>query len=819
MTDFQLRVRSSIFRAAVLIIFVILATQLWNLQVIQGKRYSELADANRFRLIQVPASRGVMYDRNGELLVRNRPVYNVIIIPAYLPDNATAEAKIFARLSELLDLPITTQVEPTLGYNNGYFQAITHHQYNRQLRQQIVNPRSRQYARSPLGIRDAANQNRVFAPFVPVTIATDVDPDIVAQIEEERIDLPGVIIEVEPSRDYLLGPLTSHMLGYTGPIPAEQYADFYETKGYDLTDKVGLAGLEAEYESWLRGIKGLESIEVDVTGRKVRTVSKSIEARPGHNLRLTIDAGLQETTTEALQEALDETGSEQGVAIAINPQNGEILAMVSLPSFDNNMFSQGITPRELALLSENPRNPLVNHAIAGLYPPGSTFKIIPAAGALQERTVTPETTFFDEGILYLPNRFEPDNLDLAQPFYCWLRTGHGEVNILSALAYSCDVYFYQIGGGYEPTEYEGLGLERMAKYAEMFGLGAPTGLDLPGELGGLVPNKKWKRLNYAETWLTGDTYNMSIGQGFVLATPLQMVNAYAAIGNGGTLYQPYLVKEILDADDNVVKTIEPEVIRQLDVDPQFIQLIQQGLRAVVEWDQGTAHENFDVPGIAAAGKTGTAEYCDEYPQCLDRDGRVKTSHAWFTSYAPAYNPEIATVVFIYGGGEGSATAIPVTNKILRYYFGIPDEEEESADAPQTEEPASAPPASITFTARLMAADAWDQAGAGISGFVVDENGEGISGITIDLIADREISVGDSLTIGNNVIAQVVSGSNGQFDYNGIDPTVAQSWQLRLPDYPATPLLSLEIAEGLRYLVEFRALTLPPGSASPDEANQ
>ncbi|MFC1975193.1 penicillin-binding protein 2 [Chloroflexota bacterium] len=791
MTEFQIRLRNNLFRVVVLMVFVILATQLWNLQVVQGEKYSELADANRFRLIQVPASRGVMYDRTGELLVRNRPVYNVIIIPAYLPDDATAEAKIFARLSELLDLPITTQVESTADYNNGYFQAITHHQYNRQLRRQIVNPRSRQFVKAPLGIRDAANGNRIFAPFLPVIVASDVDSVTVSKIEEERLDLPGVQIEVEPAREYLFGSVTGHLLGYIGPIPAEQF-DQYKVLGYEVTDEVGLAALETEYEEWLRGIKGWESIEVDVTGRKVRTVSQNIKARPGHNLRLTIDIGLQEATAKALQEEMDEVGSKQGVAIAMNPKTGEILAMVSLPTYDNNIFARGITPRELSLLSEDSWNPLVNHAIAGLYPPGSIFKIIPAAGALQERTVFPDTTFLDEGVLYLPNKFEPDNLDLAQPFYCWLRTGHGEVSMISGLAYSCDVYFYQVGGGYEPTEYEGLGLERMVRYAEMFGLGEATGIDIPGEVSGLVPNKKWKRLNYAETWLTGDTYNMSIGQGFVLATPLQMLNATAAIANGGTLYRPHLVKEILDADDNVVKVNEPEVIQQLEVEPQFIQLIQQGLRAVVDWDQGTAYEDFDVPGVIVSGKTGTAEFCDEYPQCLDRDGRVKTSHAWFTSYAPSYNPEIVTVVFVYGGGEGSKVAVPVTNKILRYYFDIQDEDEETEDTlPETEEPVTILPSDVTFTSRLLGTDIQDQDGASISGFILDENGQGISDVTIDVMANGE------------VMAQIISGLTGQFDYNALDPVKATNWQLRLPDYPTTPLLQLEIADGLRYLVEFR----------------
>lgn len=798
MTEFQIKVRSYLFMMGVLLAFLVIVGQLWNLQIVQGERYRALADANRFRLAQIPASRGVMYDRNGELLVRNRPLYNVIVIPAYLPENATAEAKIFARLSELLDLPITTQLESVDGKNNGYFQAISHHQFTRQLQNQIINPRSRQYKNEPLGIRDAINQNRTFAPFLPVTIAKDVDPQIVAQIEEERITLPGVLIEISPSREYTYGELTGQMLGYTGPIPAEQFADF-ESRGYDLTDSIGLAGLEAEYEDWLRGIKGLESIEVDVTGQKVRTVSKNLEARPGHNLRLTLDLELQKATEEALQQEMDLVNSKQGVAISMNPQTGEILAMVSLPTFDNNLFARGISPRELQLLSEDRWTPLVNHATAGLYPPGSIFKVIPAAGALQERTVSVNTTFFDSGVLYLPNRFEPDNLDLAQPFYCWLRTGHGEVSLVSGLAWSCNVYFHQIGGGYEPTNYEGLGLTRMAKWAERFGLGSPTGVDLPGELSGLVPNAKWKRINYAESWLTGDTYNMAIGQGFILVTPLQMVNVYAAIANGGTLYRPHLVKEILDADGNVVKEIEPEVIGKLDLDPEFLGYVRAGLRAVIDWDTGTAHDTFDVPGIDASGKTGTAEFCDNYPACLDRDGRVKTSHAWFASYAPTNNPEIVTIAFVYGGGEGSQVAVPVTNKILRHYFKIQDELPQ--EEPETTTPQIELGPETLFSGRLLGTDVWSQDGASISGFVLDSAGQGVSNVTVNIMADDQ------------VVTQLVSGEKGQFDYIAPPAEQDRRWQLKLADYPTAPIVQLEIANGLRYLVEFDAQPPPQVSAS------
>lgn len=781
---------------------MVLFGQLWNLQVVQGETYRELADANRFRVTQVPASRGIIYDRNGTLLVRNRPVYNVVIIPAFLPEDDTARARVFARLSELLNLPITTQVETIGGRNNGYFNAINHHQYNRVIQRQIVNPRSRRFVNEPLGIRDAVDQASVFAPFLPIEIATDVDPITVSKIEEERLELPGVLVEISPSRDYLHGELTSHILGYTGPIPAEQFEQ-YEAQGYALTDRIGLAGLEIEYEDMLRGIKGLENIEVDVTGQKIRTVSQDIQVQPGHNLKLTLDSELQQVTAEALQAQMDEVGSRQGVAIAMNPQNGEILALVTLPSFDNNLFSRGITPRELSLLSEDPQTPLVNHATAGLYPPGSIFKIIPASGALQERTVTPEMTVLDEGILYLPNQFAPDNLDLAQPFFCWLRDGHGLVNIVSALAWSCNVYFHYVGGGYELANYEGLGLERMGRYARMYGLGEPTGIDLPGELDGLVPDQRWKRLNYAETWLTGDTYNMAIGQGFVLVTPLQMVNAYAAIANGGTLYRPHLVKEVLDADDNVVETINPEPIGRLALDPQNLQLIRQGLHGVVNWDTGTAREFFDVPGIDASGKTGTAEFCDNYPQCLDRDGRVKTSHAWFVSYAPTNNPEIVTIVFVYGGKQGagiavqgSEVAVPVTNAILRHYFQIPDEEETEKEPEETEEePVSVPP-ETQVAARFLGADAWYQENVGVYGFVLDEQGQGLPNVRIEISSE------------GGTVAEFVSLEEGRFEYNASKLETSQSWQIRLPDYPQAKQLQLEVTNGLRYLLEFEVQPEP-----------
>jgi penicillin-binding protein 2 len=325
-------------------------------------------------------------------------------------------------------------------------------------------------------------------------------------------------------------------------------------------------------------------------------------------------------------------------------------------------------------LQTDPNRPFVNHAISGQFPPGSTFKIIVASGALEEGIITSSTRYYCGGILWLPNRFYPEDPSLAQPFYCWIHHDyhgrHGSLSVVSALGQSCDIFFYQVGGGYR-DQIEGLGEELLGYYAELLGLGTTTGIDLPGEAPGLVPTVKWKRVNYSESWVTGDTYNISIGQGFVLATPLQMLNSAAAIANGGTLYRPQIVREVLDSEGNTLQAFAPDVIRQLPVSSENINLVRQGMRAAVAGAGATAWA-INVPGVAVAGKTGTAEFFidrnkDGIPD-RDRDGNLPT-HAWFLTFAPYQNPEIALVVFVYGGGEGSATAVPIANDILNFYFG------------------------------------------------------------------------------------------------------------------------------------------------------
>ena len=641
--DLILKRRLWAFRGIVILVFLIFAFQMWRLQIVEGEYYRMLADRNRFRLAPSEAARGVIYDRHGRILVRNLPSFSVTIIPAYLPEDEQEEMAIFSRLSDLLEIPASTATASAGSFS------------------------------PQRGIKEMVDEARDTAPYRPLTLKTNVDRDTVFIIEEEHLDLPGVLIEIDPIRQYPSGDLISHIIGYMGLIPGEQ-AETYAERGYDPNnDRVGLTGVELTFEEELRGSKGSKYSEVDVAGREIRAVGDPQPPLLGHNLILTIDLDLQQFTEDALRQGMEKAESafgevsrvESGVAIAMNPQTGEILSFVSLPSYDNNLFASGISQEDWARLLEDPGKPLVNHAISGQYPPGSAFKIVPAAAALEEGVVNRRTTLNCQGILWLPNKYFPDDPELAQPFYCWIyeydRT-HGSLNIIQAIAQSCDIFFYQVAGGLE--EFQGLGLERLSEYAHAFGLGQPTGIDLPGEARGLVPTKKWKRLNYSESWATGDTYNVAIGQGFILVTPLQLLNATAAAVNGGTLYRPQLVYQVTDADGQVIRPFTPEVLGQIPVSQENLALVREGLRAAVESGTG---RGANLEGVAVAGKTGTAEYPGPP---IDDEGHLPT-HAWFTAVAPAEEPEIALVVFVAGGGDGSATAVPIATDILRYYFDIP----------------------------------------------------------------------------------------------------------------------------------------------------
>jgi penicillin-binding protein 2 len=651
----------AVLRTITLLAFAIMFGRVLQLQVIQGERYSQWADQMRFREISLPAPRGVLYDRDGQILVRNIPSFRVSIVPADMPDDEAEEQEVIAELVRVLQLTDDTWLAPPFAPPGT----------------SISNPERWEVQALSDSLRDRARKQdpidlivsqihavRDLAPYTPVVLKTNISRDEAFVLEENHVRLRGLHIDVEPLRLYTTGELTSHLLGYVGPIPAESYQSYYKGAGYDPDDRIGLTGLELTYEDVLRGTKGVKNVEVDVAGREMSIIGEVTPPTPGNNLYLTIDLELQRAALEALEKGLERYEKEAGVVVAMNPTSGEILAMVSLPTYDNNLFTGGISWRDYERLSNDKHRPLVNHAIGGQYPPGSVFKIVPASGGLQDGVITEHTRIRCDGTMYLPNQYFPDDPTKAQPFYCWIHKyggGHGNLNIIQALSESCDIFFYTVGGGFQ--DFQGLGLERLADYARAFGFGEPSGIDLPTESSGLVPSARWKRLNYAESWVTGDTYNMAIGQGFVLATPLQVLNSIAAIANDGLLMQPRIVQQITGPDGSIVTPGEPRVIRQLPVSEEAIRLVQQGLVSVVQVGTG---QRAGLAGITVAAKTGTAEFAGP----RDRNGNLPT-HAWFAAYAPAEAPEIAVVAFVYDGGEGSEVAAPIAADVMSAYFGVP----------------------------------------------------------------------------------------------------------------------------------------------------
>ena len=629
--DWRPNWRIAFYQLLVVAAVVILAARLWRLQILHAQDYVVQADSNRFRLVSMQAPRGVIYDRKGRLLVRNVPSYTVSIVPGALPEDEVARRAVLLRLAQVLGIPVESKAASASGSSG-----------------------------RP-GIEAILEQGTA-SPFSPVPILADVDRQLAFLIEEEHTEFPGVVVQTTPRREYMHGTLTSDVLGYVGPMPAESAQEYLTQTNADYTinDSVGVMGVETTFEKDLRGRKGSKHIEVNAFEREVNVLAVS-PPQPGHNLILTIDTDLQQAAETALREGMYRVKSTAGVVVAMNPQTGEILAMVSLPSYDNNLFARGISSQDLALLTADPERPLLNHAIGGQYPPGSTFKVFPAAAALEEGVINRGTRLLCQGKLLLPNKYFPDDPTKAQLFRCWNPAGHGELSVVEGLALSCDIFFYQVGGGL--GSFNGLGIEKLSEHATAFGFGEATGIALPGESSGLIPNDKWKRVNYGEAWVTGDTYNATIGQGYVLVTPLQLLNGTAAVANGGTLYRPQLVHQIVDGTGKVVKDFDPEVIRRVPVSAQNLDIVREGMRAAVT--QGTAHR-VNLREVAVAGKTGSAEY----PGLRDAEGILPT-HAWCTAFAPYDDPEIAVVIFVSGGHDGAKVAVPIAAQILRAYFGIP----------------------------------------------------------------------------------------------------------------------------------------------------
>lgn len=819
MTPSSVRSRLLLIGLSILLVFTVLTAQLWRLQILEGGRFSRQADGNRIRIETVDAPRGVMYDRSGRILIRNEPSFKVSLVPAGVPERVTNT--LLVDLASLLKLPLTNTQALAQADSQGRTTEPAPIDASA-----CVDSETKQ---THYGLEECFNYVNRVAPYRRIILSDDTPRDVAFAIRERGPALPGVLVEVEARRRYLYGPLFAHILGYVAPITQDFLERASKRFEYDPNDVAGAAGLEAGAEALVRGRKGHEVVEKDVAGREVR-VLEAAPPIPGNNIFLTIDLDLQRQVTELLRAGMEQVGSPQGVAILMNPQTGEILSLVSLPSYDNNLFIGGISAENFQQLLDDPRKPLLNLAFGGFgFPPGSIFKMVTAAGALEDAVIDRETTIFDPGSIRLPNKLAPDDRSKDQIFVCWKRDGHGDQNIVEAIAHSCDVFFYEVGGGYTEGDehFEGLGIERLDKWSMAFGLGEPTGIDLPGESAGLVPTPKWKRLapHINESWVTGDTYNMSIGQGYLIVTPLQMLNVTAAVANGGTLYRPQLIYQVQDAEGRVVRAFEPSVLRHVPVKPEHLATIREGMLGAVEWKDGTAHYAGLPTSVRVAGKTGTAEYCDGYQKpdgswdCRrDKDGHQVT-HAWFTAFAPYENPELALIVFVHGNGkdvlEGSEVAAPIAAEILRYYF----EEWPKArlDSPDTT-PDPTPDAGVTPTPTTPAAPTADPTqpperppglpSAGFRGSLVRTESSStdlsvVTGRVVDTIGNPLAGVVISLDGGGPPVATLTTGPDGSFRYDLLNPVTSPRWTIRAPDLAGSPFVPLEVHGQQHYIVLFQ----------------
>ncbi len=648
--------RTGTLYALMAISIITVIGQLIRLQVVEHEELTALAVENRQARINSPAPRGVIYDRNGVILAHNIPSYDVIITPAELPEDDLRLQEIYQRIAAITGAPIST---PPLDAGD------------------VSSNRLGENAPPP-GITEVVFIQESIAPYESVVVASDVPREVALTLSEELRNLPGVGIQITPMRDYPTGALTSHVVGYMGPI-TEAAKDFYIDRGFDaFRDKIGYSGVEAFMQDTLAGQNGSKLIEQDVAGLELRVIGEVTNPKPGESIVLTIDVQLQAIAEGALRQRMKVENQYRngqpvtnGVVIAMNPQTGEILSMVSLPNYDNQQFARYIPIDYYTELVNHPHHPLLNQAISGLHPPGSVFKLVVASGALQEGIVSSEQFINDPGEIEITNRYFPNDPGKTRKVVCWKRDGHGPVDFITGIAQSCDVYFYALGGGYDDggVTNGGLGIDRIYQYATWLGYNQITGIELPGELSGLVPNREWKRINIGENWSTGDTYIASIGQGYILSTPLQVLNSFTPFINDGALIKPTIIREILDGEGNVIEAFQPRIIHQTPIKRSIIEKVSKGLQQVMV--DGTGDRLQPIDGITLAGKTGTAEYCDNIAQ---QAGRCKfgawPAHAWFVAYGPYDNPEIAILAFVYSGEEGATVAGPIVMDIMDAYFEL-----------------------------------------------------------------------------------------------------------------------------------------------------
>jgi penicillin-binding protein 2 len=575
----------------------ILILRLWYLQVIKGDELTQRSETNSTRICKIRPLRGLIIDRHGTVLVDNQPSFDVV----FTPDKNRDLKFVADRLQAL------------------------YHEY------------------AMLGSEDF-EQLRQVKTFAPVRLDKNVDVKKLALVETRSLDLPGVGIDVVPTRQYLYGEMMAHLLGYVGEVSSGELA-MSSDQNHEAGDFVGKYGVEKFFNAYLKGESGAEEVEVNALGKKIKILRK-VDPIQGYGLHLTIDAALQQIAWEAFE-------GKPGAAVAMDVRNGEILALVSSPSFDPNLFNGGISHREWRKLLTNPFHPMENRSITGQYPPGSTYKLVVAAAALEEGIITPDTSFNCDGTFHLGNRM----------FRCWQKKGHGRVNLHRAIVESCDVYFYQVG--------KQLGVDKIAHYARAFGFGSPTGVPLAREKGGIIPTKEWKLAKTRQSWQLGETISISIGQGFNLVTPLQLASFYAALANGGILYRPQLVTRIDSPDGKVFWKSGPAQISRIPLRQKNRQFLNLALWGVVNENGGTGYAARR-PEKDVCGKTGTSQVVglpmDERARRAKILSGAYRDHALFVCFAPYDRPEIVVSVVAENAGHGGSAAAPIARRILDTYF-------------------------------------------------------------------------------------------------------------------------------------------------------
>ncbi len=576
----------------VFVLFLVFVGKLYDLNVVHGKYYVEKAMNNKTREYALPAPRGKIYDRSGKVLAQNVPSTDIVAIASYLPSESGALGSLVQETSSLFSI-------------------------------------SEEDIRGSFDDMKKSRQPQV-------VLKKNASREEVLRFLERQDHFPGIFVQQSVKRQYEESAIFSHIIGYEGRISVDELE---QHPTYTLNDSIGRQGLERSYEDGLRGTPGARRLEVDAFGRVQKEIS-SLEPIPGDDLVLSIDGGLQKKLFDAMSQELEKSDLHSGAAVALDPRNGEVLALVSFPSFDNNVFANGVDREGYSLITGDPHRPMFNRAISGVYPPGSTIKPIVAVAALDENIISENKQIESRGGISVG----------SFAFGDW--KAHGFTDIRHAIAVSSDVFFYTIGGGY--GDVAGLGMDLMKKYDDLFGLGEKTGIDLPSEASGVVPDEAWKKETIGEQWYVGDSYHAAIGQGFVLATPLQMASAMAVIANGGTLYQPKIVSQMRDASGSV-ESFPSKVRRENFVSAHALGVVREGMRLTVT--EGTAQQLKDLP-VEVAGKTGTAQF-----------GTEEKTHGWFESFAPYQDAKIVLVVMIEGQAkEDTYNAVPITHEVLDWYF-------------------------------------------------------------------------------------------------------------------------------------------------------